>query len=352
METRMLTANYVRPTEAYVADVFEPAFAVAAAAGPYTERRYLIADKRVLVRFFSRVLYERLSSALAHLEDDSAPVEPDLTIDAWDSVSSGTSFAPPWRDLAHSFPQQTMAQNAAAPMLGVYVNGEESMSIYDQSRRHAWFWVSDARSLPGWVDAAPFRAILSWFLPSAGVHLVHGAVVAEGGKAALLAARGGSGKSTTALACALAGMQYLADDYAGIKVGEEIIAHSLYSSVKIVPERAAQFPSLFPEAPSADGEKRVAYLSSAASVVRSAPLAGIFVPKICNLEKTRIVPISKAEVMIALAPTTLFQLPLSQAGEISTLAEIVRRTPCYYVELGTDSAEAAEVLRLALRALY
>lgn len=348
----MLTANYVRPTQAYVSEVFEPAFLRASAHGSCAEYRYVIAGKHIRVRFFSSILNERFFSALAHLKDDTASIESDLTIDAWDSTSSGTPLAPPWRDPAHSFPQQTMAQEAPTPMLGVYVNGEESMSIYDQSRRHAWFWVSDACSLPGWVDAAPFRAILSWFLPSAGVHLVHGAVVAEGGRAALLAARGGSGKSTTALACALAGMQYLADDYAGIKVGEEIVAHSLYSSVKIVPERAAQFPSLFPEVQPADGEKRVAYLSSTASVVRSAPLIGIFVPKICNLEKTRIVPISKAEVMIALVPTTLFQLPLGKAGEISTLAEIVRRTPCYRVELGTDPDEVAAALREALRTVY
>lgn len=352
MTTRILTANYVRPTDAYIAEVFMPAFETVASQIPCVERRYRIANKGVRVRFYSNGLMERLTQALAHLQDLSLSGTDDLTIDVWDSASSGSMLTPPWRTTRHHFPQEVQAQRPDdATMLAVYVHGEESLSVYDPVTHHAWYWVSAAENLPSWVSAAPFRTLFSWFLSSHAVHLVHGAVVAEGGKAALLAARGGSGKSTTALACALAGMEYLADDYAGIGLGTDIVVHSLYASVKIVPERASAFPALFASVQAGETEKQITFLSDSARMGNSAKLAAIFIPVVRRLAKTRIVPASKAEAMLALVPTTLFQLPLGEADKIATFAEIVRRTPCYRVELGLDPAEAAQTLREAMRAM-
>lgn len=350
MTTRILTANYVRPTDAYVAEVFMPAFAAVASQTPFIERRYRIADRGVRIRFYSEELVARLTQALAHLQDFNPSTADDLTIDVWDSASSGSMLTPPWRTPRHHFPQEVQAQMPSdAATLAVYVHGEESLSVYDPATQHAWYWVSAAENLPFWVSAAPLRTIFSWFLSGHAVHLVHGAVVAEGGKAALLAARGGSGKSTTALACALAGMEYLADDYAGIGLGADILVHSLYASVKIVPERASEFPVLFPAVPADETEKQIAFLTTSARMGNSTKLAAIFIPVLRHSAETRIVPASKAEAMLALVPTTLFQLPLGEADKIATFAEIVRRTPCYRLELGLDPAEAAQVIREAVR---
>jgi len=65
---------------------------------------------------------------------------------------------------------------------------------------------------------------------------MHGAAVSLNGKSILLTAKGGSGKSTTALSCFFAGMSYLGDDYVTVKSGDVITTHSIYSSTKLFPD--------------------------------------------------------------------------------------------------------------------
>jgi hypothetical protein len=53
---------------------------------------------------------------------------------------------------------------------------------------------------------------------------------------------------------------------------------------------------------------------------------------------TGAVPISPVEALKALAPSTLFQLIGASQKDLRAMAELVRKVPCYRLELGTDLA--------------
>ena len=61
--------------------------------------------------------------------------------------------------------------------------------------------LEDASRLPPWERACPLRALLTWWAAPERLLMAHGAAVGSGEGALLLAGPGGSGKSTTALAC-------------------------------------------------------------------------------------------------------------------------------------------------------
>ena len=348
-ETRMVAANYVRITRTYFDDIVFPAFKHVAAGQSRITKHYTIAGKKLCLEFYSSVLAENMTHAFSHLssgEDTRA-----LTVHLFDSASSGVSLSPPWAHAEHLYRQEAgRSELSEDDVLGVYLHGEETLTVYDRANATAYFWTKDATLLPPWVSASPLRTLLSWFLAQSGISLVHGAVVAHGGKAVLLTAKGGSGKSTTALHCLASGMEYLADDYVGIESGDPPQAHSLYSSAKLVATLQRTF---LPQAWNTEGEKAIMFLSDAflKKMIQSAALHAIFIPMITHKPHTNIVPASKGQALLALAPTTLFQLPLMKAETLEILRAIVEQTPCYFLELGTDGTEIAEAVAKKLDTL-
>ena len=107
----------------------------------------------------------------------------------------------------------------------------------------SYTWLPSIAQLPEWAMAAPFRIVLSWLCNRHHMQIVHGAAVAIEDKAVLLAGKGGSGKSTTALACALAGWIYLGDDYCAVEPAAGKV-HMVYRTAKVTISTLKMLPSL------------------------------------------------------------------------------------------------------------
>ncbi len=240
--------------------------------------------------------------------------------------------------------------------LGVCIYGENTINIYDRTTATAYFWIHDAGMLPDWIVAAPLRTIFNWFLSEHHIHLMHGAVIGTTAGALLLTAKGGSGKSTTALTSVLAGMNYLSDDYVGVGLSERITAHSLYNSAKITADALYRFPELETQfkAPQTAGEKSIVFLSSIfpEQIKSYSPLRAIMIPRISKAHDqdtvTRITPATKIQALLAILPTTLFQLPLAGLDQVPQLRTIIDRTPCYFLELGSDISTIPAILKAHL----
>ncbi len=358
----ILAANHTGITRPYFSDVFLPAFGEAEARLPAVEKHYRVAGQSVRLRFFGDDVRVRLAPAFAHLERTDvadgtgvAPVagtgEPGLTIALWDSASSGVTFPPPWSDPSYSFGiHSAVFPSAGDGFRGAWLGEREGMAFYDPSSKTAHFWTPNARQIPPWVPAAPLRPILHWFLSAQDVHLIHGAVVGAGGKAALLTAKSGSGKSTTSLTCLLEGLDFLGDDYVAVGSAEPVTAYSLYATAKVLPERMPDFADLREYAWDTQGEKTVLFLADARpdQLHASMPLAAILIPVITHAERTTVVPARKQDALLALLPTTLMQLPLAGTDKAGRLAHIIARTPCHFLRLGRDPREAARAVKAFL----
>jgi hypothetical protein len=79
-------------------------------------------------------------------------------------------------------------------------------------------------------------------------------------------------------------------------------------------------------------------------VKRTATLDAIVIPQITGGE-TRLVPVSKIQALLAIAPTTLLQLPLAETQKISAFKSIIEKTPCYIIELGPDVRTIPDVIK-------
>jgi hypothetical protein len=166
----------------------------------------------------------------------------------------------------------------------------------------------------------------------------------------LLAGAAGSGKSTTALAGVLAGLDYAGDDYVVLNLADEPpSAHSLYGTAKFAPATMTLLPELadgFGTVAGADGEKLVVDLAGTwPSRMRAAvPLNAIVLPTVRGQSRPQLVPCSAARALRALAPTTINQLPSVGGSALAPLGELVRRVPAYSLELGGSPAAAAGAL--------
>ena len=239
-------------------------------------------------------------------------------------------------------------------MLAVYAAGPGAVTLVDRRSRVLLHRVPDARALPWWERAAPLRAALFWSLTGPGRHLVHaGAVGDEARGGALLAGAGGSGKTTVALAALAAGLRYVADDYLVLQDGPDPVAWNLYATAKLDAGHRARLPEpagLATRSPGPEpGEKWVLDVAERVpgAIAESLPVRAVIVPRIRG-GPTVVREISAGEALLALAPSTAFQMPFDGGAVLASLAALVRGVPCFGLDVGERPSELAGAVERVL----
>jgi hypothetical protein len=236
-----------------------------------------------------------------------------------------------------------------------FITGFEGcIDVFDPSGTAAWRRIGIPR-LPWWEVAAPLRNPLFWLLGNRGRFLTHAAAVGYDGKAALIVGPGGSGKSTTALTCLLAGFDYLGDDYTVTSTHDGPRVDCLYGSAKLSPRGVDGMDELVRDAAefaATDGEKLVVWpiRTFPDRVVTSAAVEAILVPTITGEPATTLAPITKADALRALAPSSILQFPAGGAAALAAMARLVEAVPCRALLLGTDRRSIPAVVAEAIDA--
>ena len=316
---------------------------------PVTVECFSVAGTPVSIAWTSDALRRALRPAIAHLE---TPDPAAIRVTVADSATSGIRMPPfPWR------PDDVGARGEVARASGdgvqtAYFGPSKALSMYHAAEGRGFFWVPNGGALAPHERAAPLRTLFHWIGVTSGRRMAHAAAVGALGVGALLAGRGGSGKSTTALLCLLAGMEFVGDDYVAVGIEPHPVAFALYGTAKVTSETLSLVPRARDSlmvAPS--GSDKGVVLASAVGgerVVRHVPLGAIVVPRVTRERKTRARRASATEVILALAPTTMLQLPGNDAAAFEQLTSMARRLPGWTLELGSDLAQipgrVAEIL--------
>jgi hypothetical protein len=312
------------------------------------DRCYDIAGSRVLVRAAGAEIVARTDPALARQSGKPGePTAPDLVVDMWDSATSGVPISrAPWHpeDLRPLGLVSTYCDERFLTAVDVHT---ASLSLFDQARSCARFWVEDARRMAYWQSASPLRLILSWWAACRGMQLTHAAAVAGPAGAALLVGGAGVGKSTTSLTCMRAGMQFLGDDYCLVGTGAPPIVHRVYTTAKLRPDALELLSELRPAVRNADRlDREKAILDLAGSYDRfvgtSAPLRAIVVPRLTG--RVRLAPATPGTVLRAMAPSTVFGLFGATERTLCRLARVAESVPGFVLELGDDIDEVADTV--------
>lgn len=278
------------------------------------------------------------TASLAHHSTWNAG-EPDLTVTIWDTASTGVSL-----------PEACRPADGDPQVLASYHVGNFGLSLLEPASATAGYWLPDAAPTPNHDRGTPLRVILNWWLGLRGIQLVHCSGVAVAGAAALIVGPGGSGKSTSSLACLLAGVGFIGDDYCAVDMSSQPPAvRNLYSVAKLAPESLARLPALRRHVINPDSLEDGKYLLSlgtvfAHQIVEMAPLRAILVPHLADGAETRFTPARPLAALTALAPSTLIQAP-ARADSLARMRDLVAAVPCFDVALSGDLTEVPAAIR-------
>ena len=225
------------------------------------------------------------------------------------------------------------------PIRCAFDTGTNSLSVYNFADDVSYTWFPSIAALSTWVTAIPFRTVLSWHCNLHGMQLVHGAAVALGGKAVLLAGQGGAGKTTTVLASALAGLGYIGDDYCAVEPDKALI-HMVYRTAKTWRPTLDFLPALEPlivnphELP--DKKGIMFFEDDDLTLVRSAQLAAILLPRFGTERGTKALPATHADAIRAILPSTILGLLGGTSATPRLIMQLAHSVPVFHLELGTD----------------
>ena len=324
----------------YFQEVHETFRRARRSAGPgVLDMDYDIAGQVVRLCFANPVLVPILAPAFEHLRAE--PVSsPALTLCVFDLESTRAGLPPgPWPEDAPATGAQWLYDDGT---LRLHNQAGEALSLFDSALGVGIYCVPSARTVPWYESGSPFRVILHWWSGTCSRRLVHAAAVGTASGAVLVGGKSGSGKSTTALTCLEAGLDYLGDDYVMVSATPSPAVYSLYSVAKLDPDNAYRFPklkgSVSPRGNLYPAEKVLVFLARGyrERLKPSLPLRAIIIPRLAGRRQPAVQRLSPAAALAALAPSTMFQLPGDGGAVLETMGQLVRELPAYVLELSPD----------------
>ena len=338
------------PTEAFAA--FVTACLACCRVQPLTDRLFDFGGYRVQVRFVGTTETAFFTDAIAHRDVSEKASLSNLTVHVVDGRKTGLSLPRPpwnWQD-ADGYGTITGIDPAAG-----YVNYQGDygvLTLIDFPNRRALIWADDVSRLPEWERSFPFRMLLHKWLENSPYVLVHAGAVGMPDGGFLLAGSGGSGKSTSTLACLDSPLRYAGDDFVMVDT-EETRVHSLYNVAKLNADNLHRFPHWEPlianraALPEQKGQLFI-HQHHPERVTAGFPVVALLLPRFSGGRATTLRQATKADALRALAPSTLALLRDTVAGGTSPtfrkVVSVVRSLPCYWLETGTDLPQIPECL--------
>jgi hypothetical protein len=324
-------------------------------------RFYTIGSYTLCLRFAGAGLMPQLAPALSHLEIEPT-AHADLTICLWDSASTGTRLPlligslieqvqRNWQE--HLGPRKELTAYDGDRIRTNFHIGPNILSVLDRQQNLACYWIDDAQSIPYWEQGSPVQTILNWWTTDRQHQYVHAGAVGTPAGGVLLAGKGGSGKSSTALACIDSPLLYASDDYCLVVNNPHPYVYSLYNTAKLKGQADLErFPKLAHLVDNVDRiglEKAMLFLHQhhPDKISRGFPIKAVLVPQVTGKLDTHLRPTTAGTALRALAPSTIFQLAGSGQTAFRIMSNLVNQVPCYALELGTDMAQIPDtILRL------
>jgi hypothetical protein len=328
-------------------------YVTAAAATDPVVRTYRIADGVVRIEFAGPALAGHLTAALepGRTEDDEQV--PDLMLRVFDSASTGVEVpAPPW-SWDDFTPSGEIAGFASRSTRLAFQLSAGAMNVHRPDEQSGWYWTPSAERLTAHDVGAPFLFLLHWWLADRGLQVVHAAGVGFDGRGALLVGPGGSGKSSTALACVRADGRYVGDDYCALEPGDRPLAHRLFATAKADDASLGRLDDLDHHElipPTDTSLKTVLDLAGhhGDHIDECLPVDLLLLPEVVGGEASTVIRVGQFEALRALGPSTMIQLPGTGPTTWRHMATLAAQTPACRLHLGTDAAGVAAAVAGAL----
>jgi len=301
---------------------------------------YRIANYIVCFRFAGMSLVDKITPAFQHLEI-SPQSNCDLSINFWESAVSGVNMpAPPWPQDSDLQREEVLGYQDDR-IFTAYQPDFSRVGLLDTVENKAIYWIRDSQRMPFFEQGAPLLMLLHKWLRKRSVQIVHGGAVGNKDGGVLLTGKGGSGKSSTAIACLGTDLLYAGDDYCSIRIDSIPFVYSLYNSGKLDTNGLERFKYLRSAIINIDQisvEKALFFTHPIfpENTTNGFPLKAILIPRVAGKLESWISDISKADALKALAPSSIFQLSGADSATFNNLVTLTRKIPTFRLNLGTD----------------
>lgn len=193
-----------------------------------------------------------------------------------------------------------------------------------------------------------FTLPLLELLKRRGSYAIHAAGVTYAGRAVLIAGPSGVGKSTLAVACALAGWGFLGDDV--VLIGEPARVRAFPDEIDLTAESIALFPVLAraAAAPSASGKRAISPLDLAfLRRIGDAEIGAIVFPS--RASRSALTPIDPDDALERLVPNVVRTSVREAQAHLDVLARLARTAPSFTAVVSSPS-DAPRLFERALAA--
>ncbi len=294
---------------------------------------YRIGEEVLLVNFYQEG-NSFFHEAIAH-NIISHPSSTNFQIAVIDAGKTGISFN---LDFIRQYRDKLATNHFAKSEDGrfvLYYQIEENyvnLQFVDKQSQKAICWFTNVGDIPAWEKSFPFRQILYVFYENSDYCMIHGAGVAFGGSGVIITAKGGSGKSTAALACLAGDCDYVGDDFILYNLKTKYM-YSLYNVAKLEFHQLGLFSDFndILVASNTDMQKQQIFLypKFANKLANKVKVKAVLVPKFAaELEESNLEQSSVSLSVISMAPTTIFLL---KAGKelFAKLTAVCQELPNY-----------------------
>jgi hypothetical protein len=311
-----------------------------------TDMCFRFAAYDVRLRIAGRALARAMHAPFAHLRTDEIDAAPHLAIDLWDTGESGVAGPP--ADRAHAggrtwdLGDSLLAVSGDARFVSHAVR--RSVVWLDRHECRIGGWFADGSDLSLHQRSKPLQMLLAVWASDRGLHPIHAGLVGRAQRGVLLPGRGGSGKSTAALAALQGGYTYVGDDWVTIgRAGDgSPVGHGLYGTASLESHHAERFACLQPQVVQSTGAaegKSLLLLSQSGPdrLAHSLPLCALALPRVVDRLDARLRPASRREALLTIVPSSIFTMsPRGSRRDTECLFELAQQLPAYWLEIGRD----------------
>ncbi len=313
----------------------------------------VVAGFHVRLRVAGPTLAATLLAPLAHLPVADGR-RPDLVVDVIHGEETGYA------------PAQTAAPTESR--YGILLKASDDGRFVGEERGHTRSWLDREQSrIVSWYAsesllnlderARPFHKLLSTWLEERGVQFVHAGLITAENRGLLFVGNGGAGKSTSSIACMLAGMGFLGDDFVGFSgTAPRFRGHGIYGTCLLANHHIHRFPALERISKAANHafeDKRISYLRGdyGNDLATEVDLSALLLPRVVDRGMTSTRPASKGEALMAIAPTSVMFLPRPSRAAFARVSALVESLPAFWLELGRDVDAIPDVVSALARNL-
>lgn len=258
---------------------------------------------------------------------------------------------PRWRGPAPGFHDVTSGL-AAHGLRAAYDAGHSTWDIYDPARGLGVRAMQATTLRPPWEPSFPLRLLLHWAARDPRRGMIHAGTLGNRGYGVFLVGAGGSGKSGTTLSGILHGLTSVGDDYVAVSSPGTII--EALPVLRRMKQDVAGLRRLGLEAgkgaldgpPNWQGKVEFDFEALAAGArAERLTMTAILMPHIARAPSSSFRPATAKEAMIAMAPSSLFQLHGSWREDFGLIASVARTLPAFHLDLSEDPKEIAAAIR-------